>query len=58
MSELEGAEIELADETPTKPSRTKYTCTTCETSVWGKAELQLGCRVCNSAYEVNEGEPA
>jgi hypothetical protein len=58
MSELDGAEIELADETPAKPSRTKYTCTTCETSVWGKADLQLGCRVCGNAYEVNEGEPA
>ena len=58
MSDMEGAEIELIEETPSKPSRTKYTCGACETSVWGKADLQIGCRACGNTYEVNEGEPA
>ena len=44
---------------PTKPknrTRTKYSCRTCKTNVWGKPELELICKPCLSHYLVHHDE--
>lgn len=48
-------EMGVEAEPPTKPTRTKYTCPTCETNVWGKAGLKLMCGECGFQYEPNVG---
>lgn len=46
-----GIGIRLAEESPNKPTREKYTCPTCGTNVWGKPALKLICGECNNTYE-------
>jgi predicted SprT family Zn-dependent metalloprotease len=43
--------VSLDESSHSKPTRTKYTCPTCETNVWGKPTLKLVCGECGSSYE-------
>jgi hypothetical protein len=51
--DLDGLGISLDETAQSKPTRTKYTCPTCETNVWGKPALKLVCGECGFAYEPN-----
>lgn len=55
---LEGLGEEGAESGPVKSTRTKYTCLTCETNVWGKANLKLMCGECGFQYEPNIADTA
>jgi len=35
---------------PTKKNKVKYTCPTCQTNVWGKADLNLICGDCEEGF--------
>lgn len=49
---LEGVMIEI--QPPPKATRTKYTCPTCTTNVWGKPALNLVCGDCGKTYRAED----
>jgi predicted SprT family Zn-dependent metalloprotease len=55
-ADLDGLGVSLEESAQSKPTRTKYTCLSCETNVWGKPALKLVCGECGSHYEANASQ--
>ena len=47
-----GEDGELTIKNENKSNRIKYTCSMCETNIWGKPDLNVMCGDCNVAFEV------